>query len=401
MGDIMAGTRASASKRQVCKKCKNEIPFGSIFCNYCGERQVKERKKKDEIKIPKARELKSGSWNIQLREENVSITEPTEALCEAKAKAIRAGLMATKKKAENITLSAAIDKYISEHKNRLKDRSIEQYEYIRDHRFEVLMSQNLSDITSEKLGLALDAELAKPSRKGGTISPKTANDALNLVLTVIRAYYSDAQIKVTQAEVQRSFPVILTPEEIYPAIKGTDVELPCLLAMWLSLSMSEIRGLTKSKSIRSNKLYIVETVVDVKGKPVRRTGGKEENRPRVFDIPPYIKSLIDAVDGDIIEPRSGHAVYMRFQKVLENAGLPKMKFHALRHVNASVMADKGIPTNVAQERGGWKTDDTMKKVYTHTFDPSRKAADQIIDSYFETLINSKITNKITNEQKIP
>jgi len=372
-----------------CRKCKNEIPDGSIFCNWCGEKQLKDRKKKEEIKVPKPRQLPSGKWFIQLRAEGQSVTEETEALCIAKARAIRAGFVDRKNNSsvEDITLKDAITAYIDSKRNRLQARSIEQYEYIRDKRFESLMQKKISKITKRDLDAAIEIELSKPSRKGGTVSAKTVNDAFALVSTVLHTYMPNLDTDIKPVEIQRTFPVILPPEDICAAIKGTDIELPCLLAMWLSLSMSEIRGLTKSKSIRNGKLYIVETVVDVKGKPVRKPGGKEEHRPRVYDIPPYIQNLIDMVDGDIIEPRSGHAIYMRFQKVLENAGLPKMRFHGLRHVNASVMADMGIPTNVAQERGGWKTDSTMKKVYVHTFDHSRKEADKKIDNYFSSLMN--------------
>lgn len=152
-----------------------------------------------------------------------------------------------------------------------------------------------------------------------------------LVASVMHKYAPDTETQVRLPEIQRTFPDLVPPDQIVAAIMGTDIELPCLLAMWLSLSMSEIRGLTKSKSVRGSKLYIVETVVDVKGKPVRKVGGKEELRPRALDIPPHIKKLIDAVPDDIIEARSGHAIYMRLQIVLKAAGLPYMRFHDLRH----------------------------------------------------------------------
>lgn len=300
---------------------------------------------------------------------------------------------------KNILLSDAITRYIESKRSRLRNKSIEQYEYIRDKRFESLMSMHINDITSDDVDAAIEQELRKKSRKGGTLSPKTVIDAYGLVASVLRKYVKDSEIDVSLPEIQRSFPVILTPEEIYPAVKGTDIELDCLLAMWLSLTISEIRGLTKSKSVRGSKLYIVETVVDVHGKAERRDGGKEETRPRVYDIPPYIGKLIDEVKGDVIEPRSSHAVYMRFQRVLVNAGLPKIRFHALRHVNASVMAEEDIPTVIAQERGGWKTDSTMKRVYTHTFTASRLEADKKINARFEKLVeNTDFTHEITHEK---
>lgn len=383
----------------ICKNCKNELPdeLHFTFCGYCGERLIRERKKKNEIKVPKPRQ-RGKRWYLELRKEGVTVIEDTEAEAIAKAQAIRAGFVQVQSKPENLTVAEAITKYIETHENRLKATSREQYEYIRDNRFQTLMPLKLADITNEKIDAAFDEELAKPSRKGGTLSHKTVNDALNLVKTVLREYTKDLDIKVKSAEVQQSFRFLLPPETICAAVIGTNIELPVMLAMWLSLTASEIRGLTKSKSIRDGKLYVVETVVNVKGKAVRKQGGKEEKRPRAFDIPPYIQTLLDMVEGDIIEPRSAHAINQRFQKVLEQNGLQKMRFHDLRHVNASVMADKCIPTPVAQERGGWKTDSTMKRVYTHAFEKSRIEADKIINGVFESIIEN-ITSNITSNEK--
>lgn len=390
----------------LCKNCKRTIDDDSIYCKWCGNKQLRERKKKTEIKVPKPRQLNSGAWNIELRAEGQSITEDTPELCIAKARAIRAGFIGVKKNPDDITLREAIDKYISENINSLRPRSVENYEYIRDHRFQGIMDKKLASITSSVLNRAKNDELAKPSRKGGTLSPKTVNDALNFLLTVIRKYSNTAEDigDTTLVEIKNVVTPILTPEEIYPAIKGTDIELTCLLAMWFSLSISEIRGLTKSKSIVNGKLYAGnEVVVDVKGKPTRLAGDKEAERARVHDIPPYIQSLIDRVPGDIIEPRTSHAVNERFKRCLANNGLPKMNFHKLRHVNASLLIDMNIPTAIIQERGGWKTEYVLNKNYKHTFSSSRRAADAAINDRFEQIIgaadNSDFTNDVTNAVK--
>ena len=65
----------------LCKACKREISENSIYCNWCGEKQIRERKKKGEIKVPNPRQLKSGNWNIELAAEGQSVTEPTRDLC--------------------------------------------------------------------------------------------------------------------------------------------------------------------------------------------------------------------------------------------------------------------------------------------------------------------------------
>ena len=69
-----------------------------------------------------------------------------------------------------------------------------------------------------------------------------------------------------------------------------------------------------------------------------------------------------------------------------------MTFHDLRHVNASVMALLRIPDKYAMERGGWKTDEVMKKVYTHTFSKEREIVDEVIDDYFQKMLQVKSEN---------
>lgn len=66
--------------------------------------------------------------------------------------------------------------------------------------------------------------------------------------------------------------------------------------------------------------------------------------------------------------------------------MDSITFHDLRHLNASVMALLRIPDKYAQERGGWKSDQVMKRVYMQTFSEGREKADATINSYFESAI---------------
>ena len=80
--------------------------------------------------------------------------------------------------------------------------------------------------------------------------------------------------------------------DVLRIIKGTDIELPVLLAAWLSFSMSEVRGLTKSKSISGDYITIREVVVDVGREAKRKDMGKNPARNRRHRIPPYIKQFM-------------------------------------------------------------------------------------------------------------
>ena len=95
----------------VCKNCKRAIDDDSIFCKWCGERQIRERRKKGEVKVPKPRQLASGKWFAQVMVDGtrVPVSGDTEAEYRAKAAAIKTGLLEAKKSPKDKTLSSTID----------------------------------------------------------------------------------------------------------------------------------------------------------------------------------------------------------------------------------------------------------------------------------------------------
>lgn len=71
----------------------------------------------------------------------------------------------------------------------------------------------------------------------------------------------------------------------------------------------------------------------------------------------------------------------------------------MRHTNASVMLSLGIVDKIAMKRGGWATDNTMKSVYQHVFSSDRDTADDMINAYFDSIVdnaNKKIAHEITH-----
>lgn len=342
------------------------------------------------MKVPKARKLQSGTWFIQLRlgGKSVPITAQTEKECKRQAELIKAEYRMGKFKVSspnNMLLIDACNEYISKNMARWSPTTTQGYQRKINNHFPLLMKTKLGNINSDVLNDAVSYECARTNRNGRPYSAKTIRDAYCFVAEVLKAYHVDFDTP-RLPEIKRKPIQILTPEQVFAAVKGTDIELPCLLAMWMTYSISEIRGFTKSKSIRNGQVSVIETVVDVHGKPVRKVGGKEQERTRTQNIPPYIQNLIDAVDNDIICPLSAQATNKRLQRQLKKSNLPIISFHKLRHISASVGAALNIPEKYMQERGGWKSDHTMKTVYTHTFTAERIAADSRIDKHFEKIV---------------
>ena len=289
---------------------------------------------------------------------------------------------------DNWTLGHAIDEYIQLKRPVLSPTTISRYEQIRKGAFQSIMELPIGCIDSNILQQAVNKEMfRKPQgRRALTVSPKTIHNEYGLIASTLRRYCPDKVFRVDLPKKARRIRTLPLPDEIYEAVKGTDIELQVLLAMWLSFTESEIRGLTKSKSIDGDYITIREVLVIVDGAEIRKEVAKEETRNRRHRMPGRIRELIDEVDGDVICPMSRSTLIKKYKRYTKNAGLPDMTFHDLRHINATLMATLKIPDKYAQERGGWKTDHVMKSVYMETFSEERKKVDDIVDGYFERFV---------------
>jgi integrase len=77
-------------------------------------------------------------------------------------------------------------------------------------------------------------------------------------------------------------------------------------------------------------------------------------------------------------PLSGYAISRRFQNLLSLAGLPRMRYHDLRHGAASIMAVQGVPARVAMEVLGHAQISTTMNIYAHVApELQREAADKV------------------------
>ena len=185
---------------------------------------------------------------------------------------------------------------------------------------------------------------------------------------------------------------LLEPRSIISLVRGSDIELPVMLAMWLSLSMSEIRGLTVD-SVKDDLLMVKGSVVDVDGVPTYKRTNKAYDRTRTLRLPPYILDLIHATNAwkrgeGYLVPLSGQAIYKRWIRAQD--GTQKMTFHQLRHLNASVMMSLGLPDTYAMERGGWSSRQTLNRVYQHTLAGRVEEYDSRVNSFFGDLVENLV-----------
>lgn len=298
------------------------------------------------------------------------------------------------------TVSEAIDRYLEVKGNLLSPTTIQDYRCIQRNAFPGLMGLRLRDLDEDTLDEAINSEYKRVSKKRcknpKPISPKRVRNEWGLLSAILNKYHKGLEYEPTLLDSPDRQKELIHPQTVLDILKGDYIELPALLAIWLSFSLSEIRGLTKSRSISADGQYLTirEVVVDVDGEAVHKELAKNRWRNRTHRIPPYIRSLIEQVPTDELVTISGRAIYHRWVKLLRRNGLPHMTFHDLRHESASIMALLRVPDKYAMERGGWKSDKVMKKVYTHTFPEERQKVDNIIDGYFEELMQHDLQHDI-------
>lgn len=372
------------------KGCGREIDADSVYCKWCGTRQVREQRSKNTAHTPTARKLPSGSWacRVRVNGQDVSITRETKEEAIAEAMAIKHGIKAPDAPEVNLTLGEAIDRYIEMKKDILSPSTVAGYKRIRKNTFASLMGQKLSALSHERVQRAVNAMASNSS-------PKSVRNAYGLLSAAVGEFAPDVSLHITLPQKVRTEIVLPSEDDIKAiaaAVAGRWVELPVLLAMCLGLRMSEIRGLTHD-CLNGSVLHVKQALVDEGVK-----APKTYTSDRYLTVPAHISALISAIpqEQERLCPQSRRAIYYAFTSACEKAGIKHYRFHDLRHVNASVMLKLGVPDKYAMERMGHATNNMLKTVYQHTMPAERAKVDADVNEYFASIWQQNDNGKSEN-----
>ena len=355
------------------------------------------------MKIPKARQLPSGSWFIQLRLDgrSIPITAAQESECVAQALAIKAGIAKAKKAPAKMTLGEACDAYIAAGEL-LSPSTTAGYKRLRKNTLQGIMGRQLCNLTND----LINKEVTQMLKAGK--SWKYVNNAIGLIRPVLKKYHPDFELEIVAPHNKKTksrekarakaqaLPTDAEVQAILSAAKGTEIELPILLAMWLGMRMSEIRGL-RFGDIDGNQMHICTAIVDDEnGKPAEKDT-KTDAGDRWIAVPNYILTLIpDGEPEEHIVKLSGQAIYKRYSRLLEKNGIRHFRFHDLRCVNAAAMILLGIDSKYAMEHNGWSTEYMYKQVYGYIMAEKLAKESSRVDDYF--LNKFEIANKNANKK---
>ena len=356
------------------------------------EERLREKQQERAAKLsPRPVLLPSGRWRCQVmvNGEWLSAVEDDPEIAHATVLAMKAGLIERKKSPKHMSIGEAVDRYIESKDSVLSPATILGYKKIKKNSMEDIVDVKLPDLTQEKVQRWVN-KLAKSK------SPKSIRNAHGLLSAVLAEYRPDLALRTTlpQKNVQQiSIPSEEEIEKIMHGCAGRPEELPILLAMWLGLRASEIRGLTWG-DVQNGRLHVRQAIVDGEDGPILKKT-KTIAGDRWIKLPQYIIDLIDAQPrkGDYIVTMTGRAMYMRFYRLCERLGIQHYRFHDLRHTAASVSVILGVPTKYSQQRMGHQTDHMLKSVYEHTMRAKEDEYADRINQYYEEKLHTDLHTK--------
>lgn len=359
----------------------------------------------------KARRLKSGKWNIQAfsHKENgkpiyKSITADTKLECES--------LYIEFKKNRNVrpatrqTVRDAVAEYIDLSRTILSPTSIAGYERVMKYAFPDLMGIRVDKLNNNVVQLAINQECKRVNHKTGeTLSAKTIKNEWGLVSSALKAKGYVFAVRLPKC--QHKNLILPEPAIIISIVKDTPLELPCLLAMWCSLRLSEVCGLTCA-DINGDTLCVNQVRVRVNSTDYTKRLAKTDASIRIVALPPYIKQLIENTEtmikyrqtneNDFLLPVPTYYIANTFIRTMRKNKLD-ISFHDLRHYYATIGL-LTMPSKVVQKNGGWSSPTIMQNVYNNIITEEERKAQLTFNAYYEKILNGILNRGVCEDKNV-
>ena len=332
-----------------------------------------------------AKKLPSGRWRVRVydgknaegKDTYKSFTADTKRQAEYLAAEYLAGKR-SRTASDSRTLAEAYARYIEIKKNTLSPATVREYSRAAKHDFPELMPLRLSRLTQEAVQSAVNIMAA-------THSPKSVRNAHGLLSAVLRMFAPEIRLNTRMPQARKSdiyVPSEKEVEDLVRSIRGTELEKAVLLAAFGSLRRSECSALLISDIegdiVHVNKALVLDEEHHWVIKPPKSKAGYRDVK-----MPPFvIERLIPAENGRIVNIMPV-TITDYFIDARRKFHLPHFRFHDLRHYQASILHAMGVPDKYIMERGGWKTDSTLKNIYQHTMSDKRKQVEDEIVKRFE------------------
>ena len=221
---------------------------------------------------------------------------------------------------------------------------------------------------------------------------------------------------VTLPRGTRYLPSILTTEQaksLLEFLEGHKHEALLNVALTMGLRRGEVLALRWSDvDLTSRSLTVQHSLERVRGKGLQLSEPKSARSKRSLTIPQICAHALakhkvrqeklrswagtkwkegDFVfTGEVGKPLHPDDVSRLLPKILEEAKLPKVRFHDLRHSCASLLLALGVPAKLVQETLGHSSYQLTMDTYSHMIPALRNEVADRIDEIFPTAVNEAV-----------
>ena len=335
--------------------------------------------------MPKARKTKSGTWRVTVYDYKDSTWKVHQKTftAETKREAERlANCYKTGPKLSDLTVGEAVKGYIDSKAAVLSPSTHRSYKSMYDTHFKTSLFGSLQVATLDNISV-------QRFISGLDLSPKTVRNVNGLLSAAVSMYCPGKVFSITLPASKR--PELHTPttkevEKLIASIRNDkELYIAVMLCAFGPMRRSEACAIRYDDiDYKKNAITVRRArVMNADKKWVYKDVPKTDSSYRTIIYPSDVISSIGHGFGYVIDKSTPQAITQRLEHALLDAGLPHFRLHDLRHYAASILHAIGIPDQYIMARGGWKTDNVMKRVYRDTLtDVEKKMNDKAV-RYFE------------------
>lgn len=298
-------------------------------------------------------------------------------------KVARAAGQADSEEHPHLTVSAAVERYTELKRAVLSPATVKAYSSVRKTYIEAdsIGGRDVNRLTQQDVQLWVSTIARK-------VQPKTVRNAYALLASSVRMFRPEWTVRITLPQKK--------PKELYcpsdndvkallTAVDDRELEIAILLAAFGPMRRSEICAL-ESSDIHGDRVTISKALVqDEIGAWILKEPKTVSSR-RTIRLPDFVIAKLAGIDGRIIKCTPS-ALSDRFNRVMAEADCPRFRFHDLRHYGASIMHAIGVPDKYVMARGGWASDNVMKRIYQNIIEDEEIRQTEKINGHFSALLS--------------
>lgn len=303
-----------------------------------------------------------------------------------------------------LTVEGYLNNWLKLHKDGISKTTEQGYRiYIEKHINHILGKVLLSDLKPLQIEAFYKKELKKYSAKTVLQIHRILHKAFKVA--VKNGVMGKNVCDLVDAPSPQTFEINIYDEEkfniLLDAIEGTKFELPVILAGMCGLRRGEVLGLRWNDIDFNNKTITVEQTAVVADKEIFMKSPKSHTSKRTFVIPGDIIPVLEKYRGIglVCPDKYGQVMHggtfsKRFAEMLKKNNLEHIRFHDLRHFNATMMLKYGISDVEAASRLGHSDPSITKKIYQHVLSEMDRTAASKLNGIYKTKHNKGVNSGV-------